>query len=165
MVDTEKLFIKADKEWDKGNLKIAFELFLEGAKAGHEPCQDNLGVFYECGLGTPKNSKKALYWYKRAIKTGSATGMSNIANYYFKRGSTDRAKFWYRKAIKAGDGDAALEMAKVYLSARQNKHNKNCAIKYLNLAVNSSINKEITPDSHEKAKSLLDKISGDNNSA
>ena len=33
MIDTEKLFIKADKEWDKGNLKIAFELFLEGAES------------------------------------------------------------------------------------------------------------------------------------
>ena len=31
--DAEKLFIKADKEWDKGNLKIAFELSLEGAEA------------------------------------------------------------------------------------------------------------------------------------
>ena len=57
-VDTEKLFIKADKEWDKGNLKIAFELFLEGAEAGHEACQDNVEYSMSVVMESERMRKK-----------------------------------------------------------------------------------------------------------
>jgi len=156
----EKLFIKADKEWDKGNLKKAFELFLESAEAGHEASQDNLGVFYECGYGIRKNTKKALYWYKRTIKTGSETGMVNIADYYFKQGNPTRAKFWYHKAIKKGNGNAALKMAKIYLSSKKNKHNISCAKKYLRKALKSAQKERITPNGIEEAEKLLAETTG-----
>jgi len=159
-VDTEKLFIKADKEWDKGNLKIAFELFLENAKAGDESSQNSLGIFYESGYGIRKNAKKALYWYKRAVKTGSEAGMFNIALYYFKKGNPARAKFWYKKAIKSGDGDAALEIAKIYLSSKKNKHNINCAKKYLRKALKCAPMERITPNGIEEAEKLLATITG-----
>ncbi|MDH5764329.1 MAG: sel1 repeat family protein [Nitrospinota bacterium] len=155
MIDSEKLFINADKEWDKGNLKVAFKLFFESAKEGHEGSQNSLGVFYECGLGIKKNPKKALYWYKKAAKKGSEPAMSNIAVYYFKRGNPTRAKFWYKRAIKAGDGNAALEMAKVYLSSKPNKHNTKCAVKYLKKALKCVPYEGITPDGYEEAEKLM----------
>ena len=161
MIDSEKLFLKADKEWDKGNLKVAFELFLESAKKGNECSQNNVGIFYESGLGVRKNSQKALYWYKRAFRNGLETAVKNIANYYFKQGNQARAKAWYKKAIETGDGDASLEMAKVYLSAKQNKHNINCAKKYLRMALKNVPMEGITSDGYEEAEKLLAKIMRD----
>ena len=158
--DAEKLYIKADKEWDKGNLKVAFDLFLEGAKAGEEGSQNCLGIFYECGLGIRKNSKKALSWYKKSIKNDSSPAIENIAHYYFKQGNPTRAKFWYKKAIKAGNGNASLEMAKIYLSSKQNKHNTKCAIKYLKKALICEPYETITLDSYEEAEKLLAETTG-----
>ena len=158
MIDLEQLFIKANKEWDKGNLKKAFKLFLESAEAGYVSAQNSLGVFYECGYGMRKNTNKALYWYKKAAKKNDGPAIVNIADFYFKQGNTTRAKFWYKKAIKTGDGNAALEMAKVYLSAKKNKHNINCAKKYLRMALKSAQKERITPNGYEEAEKLLAKI-------
>jgi len=160
MVDTEKLFIKADKEWDKGNLKNAFELFLEGAEAGDESCQNNLGVFYDCGYGIRKNPKKALYWYKKAIRKGSESSINNIANYYYKQGNPARAKVWHKRSIKSGDGNAALDMAKIYLGSKKNKHNTKCALKYLKMALKSGPMERITPYGYEEAEKLLVMMTG-----
>jgi TPR repeat protein len=162
MIDSEKLFIKADKEWDKGNLKKAFELFLEGAEAGHEACQNNLGVFYESGYGIRKNSKKALYWYKKSLQNNSSCAMENIAHYYYKKGNPTRAKVWHKKAIISGYKSAGLEIAKIYLNSKKNKHNTNCAKKYLRMALKCTPYETITLDDYEEAEKLLATISGNN---
>jgi len=158
MIDSEKLFLKADKEWDKGNLKIAFELFLEGAEEGHEGCQNNLGVFYDCGLGVKKNSKKALYWYKKALQNNSSCAMENIADYYYKQGNPARAKIWYKKAIQSGDKNAGLGIAKIYLNSKKNKHNINCAKKYLRMALKCTPYETISLDDFNESEELLAKI-------
>lgn len=160
-MNTEKLFNKADKEWDKGNLKIAFELFLEGAEAGHEGSQNSLGVFYECGLGIKKNSKKALHWYKKAAKNGSSLAMANIADFYFKQGNSARAKVWYKKAIESGEKSAGLGIAKIYLNSKKNKHNINCVKKYLRMALKCTPYETISLDDYNESEELLAKVMSD----
>lgn len=157
-MNTEIIFTRANKEWDKGNLKKAFVLFLEGAEAGHKGCQNNLGVFYECGLGIKKNSKKALYWYK---KDGSSGAMGNIADFYYKQGNPTRAKTWYKKAIECGEKSAGLRIAKIYLNSKKNKHNINCAKKYLRMALKCTPYKTISLDDYNESKKLLAKIMHD----
>ncbi len=155
----EEEFIKADKEWEKGNLKKAFDFLLQGALLGHSGCQNNLGVFYECGLGTRKNFKKAIYWYKKAVKEDSSTSsMNNLANLYKKRKNIRQAKYWYQRAIKAGDkGGAPLELAKVYLSQKKSNHNLKMAKKYLRVALKCSPMETISQNDFDDAKRLWEK--------
>jgi len=101
-----------------------------------------------------------LYWYKKAIRKGDEPAINNIADYYYKQGNPGRAKFWYKRVIKSGDGDAALAMAKIYLSSKKNKHNINCAKRYLRKALKCAPMERITPNGIEEAEELLATITG-----
>jgi TPR repeat protein len=167
-MSTEKesnLFKEADKEWDAGNLKNAYKLFLECAKEGDTSCQNNLGIFFESGLAVKKDVNKALYWYKKSVKGDAGSAASeNIGDLYLKRGNIRRARYWFKKAIDAGSGDAMLEMAKTYYHARDTKRNRKLAMKYILEALEKEEYKGITPNGLEEAmalkKALDDRIRG-----
>jgi len=55
----DKLFVEANAAWDKGDLRRAFELFLQAAKLGDRSSQLDLGYFFDCGLHVKKDKKKA----------------------------------------------------------------------------------------------------------
>lgn len=58
------------------------------------------------GLGLPKDTKRAFYWYYEAAKLGEAKAMSAVAYYFFRglHGVLDEtaAVHWYHEAAKAG---------------------------------------------------------------
>lgn len=155
----EEEFIKADEAWDNGQLKKAFDLFMKGALLGDSSCQGNLGVFFECGLSGRKNLKKALYWYRKAIKNDNClTAMCNLADLYRKRKNIRRAKYWYQRAIKSGDkGGPHLELAKIYLEEKKNKHNLSMAKSYLRKALKCSPYETISQDDFDEAEELMSK--------
>jgi TPR repeat protein len=112
---TDDLFIRADKQADEGNLKSAFRLFLEAAKAGDSSCQINLGNFYDAGTGVRRNRSAAMYWYKRAYRRGEPCAAHNIGVLWRNEKKYRRALEWFRKAVRLGDDEANLEIAKYYL--------------------------------------------------
>src|SRR5580765_1544668 len=107
----EKLFLRANDHWEKGNLRAAFRLFLAAAKGGNAGSQLNVGHFYDEGIGIRANRSAALYWYKRLYRRKNAAAAANIGTIWRDQGNSKRALGWFEKAIGLGDDDANLDIA------------------------------------------------------
>ncbi|TVQ82131.1 MAG: sel1 repeat family protein [Micavibrio sp.] len=152
--DTDDLFNKACEEWDAGNTKQAFKLFSMAAGRGDSSSLNNLGYFYDHGIGISKNTNKAFQLYKKAARSGSVAAYNNIGIIYKDKNNFERARFWFLKALNVGDGEAALDLAKLYLK-RNTKGDMASAERYLRLAIDS---KCISEESVEEAEVLLEKF-------
>jgi TPR repeat protein len=107
-------FSRGHAAWEAGRLLSAFRLFLIGAKAGDSACQQNLGYFYEEGIGVSIATDKAIYWYGRACKEGrSAAAAYNLGLIHRGRGNHKEAERFFKCAVKYGDPDALLELAEI----------------------------------------------------
>lgn len=148
------LFEQASVEWEAGNLLSAFELFQRSAAQGDPASQNNVGYFYDKGLGVKADREKAKFWYKKAIENGEMSACSNLASLYISHGEIDSAIHWLGKAISSGDGDAALMLAKLYLNESP-FYERHKAKEYLELVL---ISDSVTQDSLEEAKDLLKAI-------
>jgi TPR repeat protein len=123
--DAALLFVLANSAWENGRKKQALSLFKEAARLGDASAQHNLGYFYDAGVGTKKNTRQALLWYRRAWRNGASTATCmNIAQLHAARGTARSAVTWWHKAIRRGDGDAALELAQFYLNRDSVRHAK-----------------------------------------
>src|SRR5665213_1493624 len=109
-------FRKACTHWDRGNTRVAFNLFLSLANRGDASSFLNLGYFFDCGIGVRTSESKALYWYKRAYRAGDASGANNVGTIYRDRGNHARALMWFSKALSLGEVGSAIEIAKLHLS-------------------------------------------------
>jgi len=115
MKTREGLSERANEQWEAGNLRSAFRLFLAAAKAGDSGAQVNLGNFYSDGIGVRPNRDAAMHWYRRAYRQGDSGGANNIGVLYRDENQFARALKWFERAIKLGDPDAHLEIAKIHL--------------------------------------------------
>lgn len=68
----EEMFAQAVGYYEDGNNSEAARLFRQLAKKGYVNAQYVLGDCYENGEGVEKNGHKALYWYKKCLKSGKA---------------------------------------------------------------------------------------------
>lgn len=116
----EELFIRAEKQEKRGELRSAFRLYLAGAKLGETGCQVDVGNYYDDGKAVRRNRKAALYWYKRAYRRGSASAAHNIGILLRNDKNPKHALEWFKKAVRMGDGESNLEIAKHYLRHEQN---------------------------------------------
>jgi TPR repeat protein len=148
-IKTNDLFVRADKEADKGNFKSAFRLFLAAAKAGDSSCRINLGNFYDEGTVVRRNRLAAMYWYKRAYRRGDSCAAHNIGVMWRNEKKHSRALEWFKKAVKLGDDEADLEIAKHYLEV---EHNPQRAIPHLRKVCESNC---VTEAGLEEANTLL----------
>jgi TPR repeat protein len=146
--DIESLFQRADEQWEVGNLKSAFRLFLACAKAGDSGCQNNLGTFYRDGIGVKLDRDRALYWYRKAYHRGLRGAASNIGVLFRDEGDVKKALAWFERAK---DGDADMAIANIYL--RQNDTTK--AERYLRRVCKSDC---VSEASREEAKRLLNSL-------
>ena len=153
-MNSYSIFMKANKAWEEGNKKKAFNLLLKAALLGEHSAQHNVGYFYDVGEGIEKNIDKALYWYKKAWRNGKQTDTCiNIAQLYLSIGKNRLAIFWLSKAIQRGDGDAALELAKFYLSREKN----NDTTKAISLLKSIKRSKYVSEDAVNEAEIMLKK--------
>jgi hypothetical protein len=148
------LFERADKAWEAGNLRSAFELFLRAAKAGDIGCQVNLGTFYSDGIGVKPNRAKGLFWYKRAYRRGYAPAAQNIGIVYRDESDLNRALGWFERAIRLGDIDANLDTAKVHLKRGEGEK----AIRHLKLVAKAKRYSEVTAFSWEAPRRILKRL-------
>jgi len=151
-LNTNGIFVRADKEADKGNLKSAFRLFLAGARAGDRSCQVNLGNFYDSGTGVRRNRSAAMYWYKRAYRRGDPSAANNIGVMWRNEKKYSRALGWFRKAVKLGDDESNLEIAKHYLKV---EHNPERAIPHLRKVCESNC---VTEAGLAEANAMLSRV-------
>src|SRR5712692_4784933 len=113
--EADALFVRADHAWNRGNLRAAFRLFLKAAKGGDQAAKLNVGYFYDRGLGVGRDLTAALYWYKRAYRSGDASAANNIGTIWRDKRNDKRALAWFQCAVRLGDHAANLEIAKHFL--------------------------------------------------
>ncbi|HEY6764586.1 MAG TPA: hypothetical protein VI386_07435 [Candidatus Sulfotelmatobacter sp.] len=148
------LFDHADELWDQGKLRPAFDLFVEAANAGDVGAEQNVGYFYDRGIGVRRNRMKALHWYMRAYKHGYATAATNIGTVWRDSRELRRALAWFQRAVKMGDDDANLEIAKYYVQCGSNPEK---AIPFLR---NVRRSRKVSESSIEEAERLLKEVQG-----
>ena len=142
------LFFRADKMRENGNNRAAFQLFLKAAKQGDVSSRLNAGYCFDVGLGTRRNSSAAMYWYKRAYRSGDASAANNIGTIWRDRARPQRAQFWFRRAVQMGNDGSNLELAKYELA----KHNPRRAMKLLQKVRHSQ---SVSESEIEEAERLL----------
>ncbi len=104
------------------NIDRAVELFTEGADNGDWYAQIRLGEIYEKGEnGVKRNNKKALKYYRAALKNGAisaARGISRIADAYRygedAEQDMEKAFSLYKEAAESRDPYAALCAGEIY---------------------------------------------------
>jgi TPR repeat protein len=147
----DERFNQACHLWDKRRLKEAFRLFLSAAEDGDLGSQLNVGYFYDCGIGTTKDTNAALRWYKKAHKRGDSSATQNIGTIYRDRGEVKIALQWFERALAKGNHGSALDIGKVYLT----EGNLRLAAKYLERASKS---RRVSEDTSEQAAELLKQV-------
>lgn len=116
--DEYKLFCEADKAWENGDLRAAFELFLAMAMRGYQPSWLNVGYFFHSGLYVKRDLAKAEYWYHKAYRSGDSSGASNIAMLHKQGSRWGRMSWWLRKSLAMGNEEVRLEIGRVYECGR-----------------------------------------------
>lgn len=155
-IAADELFERANEQWDRGQLRSAFRLFLLGAKYGDASAQHNLGYFYDVGIGAKPNREAALFWYKRAFRQGYGVAASNIGTIYRDDKSAKKALLWFQHAIELGDIDANLEVAKIYMDQIGDISK---AVPYLKRIIRAK-SKDVFDESRVQAQGLLRAIQG-----
>ena len=62
--------------------KVAFIHFMNAASKGHNEAERALGIYYYQGFGCIKDTKKGMYWVKKAIKDGNVRAYCTLAHVY-----------------------------------------------------------------------------------
>ncbi|MGF1528048.1 MAG: tetratricopeptide repeat protein, partial [Candidatus Competibacterales bacterium] len=111
--------------YHRGEYAAAFEVFQTLANRGHIDAQNNLGVLYQTGRGTPPDPLQAARWYRLAAQRGHADAQGNLAALYVQGLGVEkdllRAYAWFNRAALQGDTTAAQNRDTVaeQLSAEQ----------------------------------------------
>ena len=104
--------LKADRLWrnasaleDDGKIVEAIRLYRVAAKLGDSSSQNNLGNLLDDSVKSARK-KEAVYWYKRAVASGSPSSAWNLAMHYRNLGKPRWQMHWLRVAAKLGEPDA-----------------------------------------------------------
>ena len=79
---------------------------------------NNLGRFYNTGLGVKLDKKKALQLYRMAADRGDARAQANVGNHFYAAGDLERALHFWRLAAEQGLLEAQYNMGTMYLHGR-----------------------------------------------
>lgn len=93
----------------------AFRLLHQAALMGDITAASSVGYAYDRGLGTKRDVRQALRWYRRAADMGSTTAATNIATIYRDARKLKLALQWWERSAEMGDGDAAVDVGYCYL--------------------------------------------------
>lgn len=113
-----------DEALEKGDYEFAFDELTRLSKSSTQSPVDmwNLGLLYEKGWGTKKDTKKALHWYLRAADGQNAPAFAKVGNAYATgsgvRKNLDKAIEWYVKGIALGDPDCWNNLGATYATLR-----------------------------------------------
>jgi len=91
MNEITDIFEQASKEWESENYASAFKLFKSSAEQGYTASQNNLGYFYDEGIGVKPDKKETILWYEKAVENGEISSCSNLAKIYQDEGDTESA--------------------------------------------------------------------------
>jgi uncharacterized protein len=98
-------------DYERGDFGSAIRNFEFAAKRGSPEAQVNLGNMLDAGEGTEPNVRRAIHWYKLAVRHGLPQAAWCLAITYRDRGAPRWANYWLRRACAMGDVDAAEAVA------------------------------------------------------
>lgn len=98
---------------ERGQFSSAIKSYLKAAKHGNVEAQVNLANLYDEGKGCKPSAERAVHWYKRAVRSGSAEAAYNLGVHYQRRGISRWAVHWFKRAAHLGDRDAKGELRKI----------------------------------------------------
>jgi hypothetical protein len=92
-------------------------LYQKAVAKGHGPAMHALGVMHELGRGVPKDTAKAVAWYRRAADAGESFSMTTLAGVLKDEKKFTEAAGWYGKAADAGEEHARFWQAQMLARA------------------------------------------------
>ena len=98
--------------------KKAAKLYKRAMALGNVDAMNNLGRFYNTGLGVKLDKKKALQLYRMASDRGDARAQANVGNHFYAAGDLERALHFWRLAAEQGLLEAQYNMGTMYLHGR-----------------------------------------------
>lgn len=109
------MYYTGTKDFPK-NLNKAFDYFLNSANGGIPQGMSNVGMMYLNGQGTKKDSKKALFWLRKAEEHNVPQAYM-ILSYMYMSGEgvkkdEDKSFAYLKKAEKAGYPEASKQIVK-----------------------------------------------------
>jgi hypothetical protein len=114
----QELFAAGMQKYHAGDLSTALALWLKASEQGLAAAQNNLGVMYGTGQGTPQNLKQAAYWTRKAAEQGLAQSQFNLGVAHNNgRGVTQDASlaaYWYRQAAEQNLAAAQFNLGVMY---------------------------------------------------
>ena len=91
--------------------KQAIYWYTKAAEQGHDSAQNNLGIMYINGEGTPKNTKQAIKWFTKAAEQGFASAQFGLGLMYAEGTGTLKdsvlAYTWWNIAVAQGHKKSA----------------------------------------------------------
>lgn len=160
--------------YEAGNLPLAFKEFRAAADKGEADCQFNLALMYEKGIGTTKDEKEAVVWYRKSAEQGNANAQFNLGVLYENgRGCAvdfAQANQWYRKAAVQGDALAIGNLGMLYVRGDGVKVDKIAGLALLlrsatmdaspenHAKMNITSTKGLTPELVASAQKLADEL-------
>lgn len=131
---------QAEKEFAKGNLVVAMDLWKKAAEQGHAPAQVWLGDIFD----KSEDDELAVSWYRKAAAQGEAGGEFGLGQMYAK-----------------GEGvKKDFEQARMYIERAAEKNYLNAAVLMRDIYKNGSIGVAADPAQSEKWAARVKEILG-----
>ncbi len=99
----------------------SFQLYQPKANQGDADAQFNLGLLYERGVGTPQDTKQAVYWYTKAAEQGHVNAQYSLGSLYHNSNygeevpqDSKKAVYWLTKAAEQGLVHAQCLLGNMY---------------------------------------------------
>ncbi len=95
-----------------------FKRMLDLAASGDNSWENNVGLCFRNGFGTSQDYEKAIGWFTRAARGGSATAQFNLGGMYYEGGGVEKdlklAVEWYTRAAQQREELALLQLGSMY---------------------------------------------------
>lgn len=100
--------------------KELFQRLLSCAELGDKRCQNQLGIWYEKGIGTEQNYRLALEWFQKAAEQDYPSAFYNIGDYYCLGLGVDRdnqkAIHYYKEGTDRKHSGCQMRLGQCYLN-------------------------------------------------
>ncbi len=104
--------------YDKGDFAKAFQIWLPLAQQADLAAMRNVALMLRKGEGTPRDPKRALWFYEEAGSKGFALAQVNAAFMHLEGDGVPKnleaAAFWFHSAARAGSPIAQYNLAVMY---------------------------------------------------
>ncbi len=162
-----------DAYYNKKNYKMAVKEYEQGARMGHDGCQNMLGSCYYNGHGVEKDLNRARKLYEDSARQNNSSAIYNLGvMYVYGNGvkkDVTKARELFLKSANQGYPEAQFNLAVLYYNGIGVKKDKSTALKWFKKAADKNIPKAVyvvgqahefgwgTPKNMSKAKEYYKK--------